>query len=406
MTSFPSALDYMRAVQNPKTVFRDPTLQNAVFRVHPTYQVPRPLRGSHAVVFRATVSGQERALRFFLHDVGRPDHYRALERWITAADLRGNIAPPSWTDNAILVKNRRWPMVNTEWIEGQTLDSYITGLARDHDARALANLAVEWRSLIHTLQCATFAHGDLQHGNVLVNQRQAIRLVDLDWAWIGEFANQPAPRTAGHKNYQLREHEWGRWMDTFPGLVVYTGLLGLATHPQSWRDEWTQDKVLFTESDFAPPFTTPIWRRLESIGNPQLDHALQAMKACCTPGWRARCSLDDLLKQPQIIIPNRRWWEEFEHRTQPTPVNNDEPPKIDPDEPVIPNPYWYKNLDQKNAQPRVKPKWPHAIFLGVIWGVVIGEIVAGSGGGSEAIVVGLLVGLLTIVVVIAVTSRK
>ena len=52
------------------------------------------------------------------------------------------------------------------------------------------------------MQRAEFAHGDLQHGNVLVDQEGQLRLVDFDSVWIPQLQGQPAPTESGHPNYQ------------------------------------------------------------------------------------------------------------------------------------------------------------------------------------------------------------
>ena len=46
-------------------------------------------------------------------------------------------------------------------------------------------------------------------------------------------------------------------MDTFPGLVIYTALLGLSRRPDSWDPLQNGENILFSDDDFAPPFRTP-----------------------------------------------------------------------------------------------------------------------------------------------------
>jgi eukaryotic-like serine/threonine-protein kinase len=376
MTDYPSATDYMRAVQNPQEAFRDPLLQKATFLGRHQYGIPRPVRGSYAVVFHASVGTQERALRFFIQEAGEPDRYRALERYITAADLRANVAPASWTDNAILVNERRWPMVNTEWVEGKALDTYVETLACQRDTQKLARLSDQWLDLIRRLQNARFAHGDMQHGNVLVDRAGSLRLVDLDSAWIAEFVRQRAPKVVAHKNYQLKGHPWGLWMDTFPGLVIYTGLLGLARSPSVWTKELTADKIVFSAADFVEPCTSDTWRRLESIGDPQLNRALTVLKSCCRPGWVAQCSLEDLLAEvprrgsgAQVPDGTEHWWEQTGPPSVTTPpaaartipaetsVRNIEPFGID--EEIVPDKNWHKKLPQ--PEPREQPTPPQPV---------------------------------------------
>ena len=70
-----------------------------------------------------------------------------------------------------------------EWIEGQQLNEYVGYLAESTNADALGKLAGRWLKLVDELQRAEFAHGDLQHGNVIIDQQGRLRLVDFDGVW-------------------------------------------------------------------------------------------------------------------------------------------------------------------------------------------------------------------------------
>ena len=77
-------------------------------------------------------------------------------------------------DDAIRVNGRTWPVVRTQWANGRTLNQYVDHLVEQLDTKALGNLAGVWRELVARLQSAEFAHGDLQHGNVLIDDRGAL----------------------------------------------------------------------------------------------------------------------------------------------------------------------------------------------------------------------------------------
>jgi hypothetical protein len=332
-TVFPTAIDYVRAVQHPTRAFRDPALQRAEFRRNPHRGTPDGIRGSYAMVFRAEVAGEPRALRFFLRTAGDPGRYRALERHVTSAGLRAEVPPATWTDEAILVKGQRWPMINTAWVDGRALDSHVEELADQGDSARLYELAQRWRTLMDSLQRARFAHGDLQHGNVLVGADGTVRLVDLDTAWIADFAGSQVPEPMGHRNYQLKGHTWGPWMDSFPGLVIYTGLLALARHPALWTKELTADRVVFGADDFTAPATSEVWRQLRAVDDARLSHALGVLERCCKPGWRADRSLSELLESRAssvsgAVVPpgTERWWERVTPAPAPRPAPSAPPP--------------------------------------------------------------------------------
>lgn len=301
---YPSKDDYLKAVQRSES-FASDELRRAEFVRHPVWQIPKPAAGASAVVFKAVLDGEEQALRFpTRQDASRADRYEALQQHFTVHDLAGCVAMPRWVRDGIRINGRTWPVVRMQWVNGRTLNHYVDHLVTQQDSGALVGLTGAWRELVVRLQRAEFAHGDLQHGNVLVDHHGALRLVDFDCSWIAQFAGQPAPSETGHRNYQLENRQWGRWMDTFPGLVIYLSLLALSKNPMPWSALNTGENLLFRRDDFAPPFATPVWKHLADIRDPQLDRLAALLKECCLPGWSASGGLDELLAPP--VLP---WWE-------------------------------------------------------------------------------------------------
>jgi serine/threonine protein kinase len=197
-------------------------------------------------------------------------------------------------------------VLKMDWIDGRRLDEHVGDLVEAEDSGALRALAGRWLELINELQRASFAHGDLQHGNVLVDQQGQLRLVDFDSVWIPELQGQPAPTETGHPNYQppgiTAEARWGPYMDTFAGLVIYLALTALGKDPGLWPQFSSGgENMLFERDDFAPPYDTEIWKRLADLGDPDIDLAAAKLMECCKPGWVAAKTLEDTLK--------RNWWE-------------------------------------------------------------------------------------------------
>src|SRR5882672_8775141 len=109
---FPTAEDYIRAVQHPQLAFQRPELRAARFELHPLLQIPVPASGTTAVVFKAGVDGTDQAFRFFTRQDASSQHrYTALNSYFTQRGLSPHVAACQWIDDAILVGGRRWPMV-------------------------------------------------------------------------------------------------------------------------------------------------------------------------------------------------------------------------------------------------------------------------------------------------------
>ncbi|MFD1049564.1 hypothetical protein ACFQ1S_30555, partial [Kibdelosporangium lantanae] len=106
----------------------------------------------------------------------------------TERNITHDMATSTWVDNAITVNGRTWPVLRMQWVEGRTLNHHVEDLVEDEDTASIRALADNWRDLVRRIQTARFAHGDLQHGNVMVEGDGTLRLVDFDSAWIEPFA--------------------------------------------------------------------------------------------------------------------------------------------------------------------------------------------------------------------------
>src|SRR5215475_10923790 len=302
--AYPNAEDYVRAVQQPDRVFRVPALRKAVFELHPLFGIPMPASGNAAVVFKADVGGKGTALRFFIReDASSRERSSALGQHFADRGIDDCVAHPVWVDQAISVNGQSWPMVQMNCVDGRTLDTYVGHLAGTGNVGGLSCLAETWRGFIARLQAADFAHGDLQHGNVLVDTSSMLRLVDFDGSWIAAFHGGPPPKETGHPNYQRTGREWGQWMDTFPSLVIYTALLALSRRPDSWAELHNGENILFSAEDFDPPFRTRTWQFLSGIGDADVDHAAERLMRACDPAWQAGDTLESLLQaRPRVEV--------------------------------------------------------------------------------------------------------
>lgn len=320
MSDFPSKEDYLKAVQHPEA-FRSGELRRAEFVLHPVWRIPSPASGTSAVVFKAVLDGEEQALRFPTRaGACHRDRYTALRDHFLGQGLTDCVAMSHWVDDAITVNGRTWPMIRMTWVNGRTLNRHVEDLVEAGDTGALTTLAGTWRDLVLRLQAAEFAHGDLQHGNVLVDGAGVPRLVDFDCSWIGRFAGQAPPSETGHRNYQPPGRPWGPRMDTFPGLVIYLSLLALSRNPTPWRSLHVGDNLLFQRDDFQPPFRTPTWTHLAALRDPEVDHLADRLREQCHPGSPIP-DLHELLTG----TTTRPWWERLDQ--QPTSTSTPPPPR-------------------------------------------------------------------------------
>jgi len=305
VTTYPSAIDYTLALQNPDGAFTDAGLRAAKFTQG--LLGPYGIAGSSAVVFHGEVGGEDCALRCYTReDASTPERYAMLSSFVAENGLSKHVGSVTWYRQEVQVKGAKWPVLKMAWIEGQQLNEYVGFLADGRHTDALGTLAQRWLELVNELQRVSFAHGDLQHGNILVDQQRQLRLVDFDSVWIPQLQGQEPPTESGHTSYQSRsgtgKSRWGPYMDTFSGLVIYLALTALAKDPGLWPEFNNGDNLLFERDDFAPPYNTGVWNRLAGLGDPDINRLAARLKACCAPDWVASKSLRDTLAA--------KWWEQ------------------------------------------------------------------------------------------------
>lgn len=301
---YPSATDYSMALQQPTAAFSVPELREAEFKKGRRGLMV--IAGSSAVVFHAAIGGRDYALRCYTReDASTPDRYAALDEYVARTQLDRYVSKVRWVDQAVQVKGGRWPVLTMEWIDGRRLNDHVGELAASGDTAALSSLAAQWLTLVSDLQAAEFAHGDLQHGNILVEAAGKLRLVDFDSVWIPPLRGHPAPTETGHASYQPYSlnpaDHWGPYMDTFPGLVIYLALLALARAPGLWDKLDNGDNLLFERADLAPPHQTEVWTLLAGLGDPAIDRLAAKLREFCAPDWTAAVTL-----QAAVTL---NWWE-------------------------------------------------------------------------------------------------
>lgn len=268
MNEFPSAGQYQEALQFPETAFAAPHLKRAVPELTPL-GLPRLISGASAVVARLETATGPVAVRLFTRAPGGIDrHYAALERFVREQDVPG-VRPFHYESGGVLVEGRRYPLLESSWSTGVPLHRFVADHRKEPDV--LRALAERLRTTVEALEALGAAHGDLQHGNVLVEASGEVVLVDFD-AFIVPGAGRRVHPEVGHRNYAHPDRTPttpGVVLDRFPLLVLYTALHALALDPGLWSAFDTGENVLFTATDFLDPDASPLLAQLaahEALG--------------------------------------------------------------------------------------------------------------------------------------------
>ncbi|MBV9924456.1 MAG: hypothetical protein JOZ96_05390 [Acidobacteria bacterium] len=298
---WPTARHYAEAVQCPLVCFEEPSLKRMLPAVD-RLGMPLVTSGQFAYVFKLNPDdggGETLAVRCFRGFLGdREERYQALDVHLNANRIAA-LPRFKYLPKGILVAGRRYPVLVMEWVEGPTLDVYLDEAVGRREA--LLHLADEWVRLVAALREANVAHGDLQHGNIIVEGGR-LRLVDLDGMYVPALKGFKASEV-GHQHYQHPARDVAHFTadtDNFSALVVYLSLISLAERPQLWQ-EHHDENLLFTRADFADPGASALFPKVEAIGE---EHArlAGALREACASGPESAPPLTELV-EPRSTLP-------------------------------------------------------------------------------------------------------
>ncbi|MHC4107519.1 MAG: serine/threonine-protein kinase [Planctomycetota bacterium] len=272
--------DYQQAVQTPALCFSDPQLQHGT-PVLNRLGLPRPICGQFASVYEIKTATGRWAAKCLLRNI--PDLH---ERYARIAEHLSRYQAPyfvtfEYQPAGIYVHGNTYPLVKMEWFDGITLNQFVeNNLSR---RGVLHDLERSWTSLLQDLRGFSVAHGDLQHGNVMVGADGRLRLIDYDGMWVPALDGQKS-HEIGHPNFQSpqrTEHDFDPRIDRFSGDVIRIAIRALARKPALWRQYDNGDNLLFRRADFLDPARSSLFNDLRSLGDREIRTAIDALKKSC-----------------------------------------------------------------------------------------------------------------------------
>ncbi len=300
---WPTVIEYSRSLRNPRASLLTPMLRDAEV-VSDMEGMPASASGQDAVAFKLSLDGAPVVLRCFIRSLPK-----ARERYAAFALHLGEnpcdeLVAAQWEDAAIAVGNTAWPAVVMPWVPGRPLHYAAEQFLED--ASTLRRFAARWLDLLDDLRRKHIAHRALHHGNVIVSDRETMRLLDLDAMWVPSAAHLGAVDRA-HTNYRhpsKRASPWGPNGDQFSGFVIYLSLLALAADSSLWRFN-TGDNLIFLAKDFAAPNRTAIWAVLGRSTDPAVRSLSDTLAAACMNpagvGARTVRELASSVGQPELV---------------------------------------------------------------------------------------------------------
>jgi len=296
--AFPSRTEIVDAMSNPKVCYKANELIGGSIVRKGTRIVQFP--GGYATTFPfINCSGKKVAVRCWALDIGNAKQRSAAisEYLIKEQSPLPYFMNFKYVDNAILIKGVLQPVIVMDWVEGKTLKEHIN---ENIERETFLQLAEKFKLMMGELHGKNIAHGDLQHGNIMVKDDGSLILVDYDSMYI-EQLNGMADIIKGLPGYQhpmrTRNTKIHSKLDYFSELVIYLSLLIFAEKPQLWQRYYETEDLLFTKEDFVNIRNSGIHKEFCTSSNTMISNLMQKMEESL-----CKTDIQDLLPLEELLV--------------------------------------------------------------------------------------------------------
>jgi len=235
--------------------------------------------GSYAVVFKVRSEQKTSAIRCFLTtEQENIDRYKIISDHLKTIDTTWKV-DCTFLDNEINVEDNLYPVLKMDWIEGQLINQFVT--ANLHNNQILSELQAQLVAISDSLEQLNMGHGDLQSGNIMVQQTSTgfqLKLIDYDGMFVPAFRGRKSLEN-GRTEFQHPKRNpniFSPFIDRFSFWVMLTALEAIKYDKSLWQEVMqggfnTLDNFLFTIADFKNPNQSALFHRLKSINNQDVN---------------------------------------------------------------------------------------------------------------------------------------
>ncbi|MBD5317831.1 MAG: leucine-rich repeat protein [Bacteroides sp.] len=227
--------------------------------------------GNFAVIFkmRDERDGKLYAVKCFTKDQERRNEsYRRIANELESV-VAPYVLPLRYLEDELFVdspqcEREEFPVVVMDWVEGETLSTYIERNIADR--YALEMLSYRFNRMASWLLTQPFAHGDIKPDNILVREDGSLVLVDYDGMFVPAMKGEPARETGSpdYRHPERTDRDFNGGIDDFSIAVIALSLRAIALKPEL-RKLSTADTLLFTERDFRDPASSAILKEVQAL---------------------------------------------------------------------------------------------------------------------------------------------
>jgi hypothetical protein len=291
---YPNLSEYLDALQLDRAAsLADPVLRGGSLGMHAP---GRPIvhGGTYAFTFEVATGAGKFALRCFHRELdGLERRYCAIQRHLESRKgpyLVGFDFQPQ----GITTERGVHPVLRMDWVEGETLASYVA--QHRHDASLLHRLRLSLRQLASHLLENDIGHGDIQPSNIIVQEDGQLRLIDYDGMFVPELATLLSAEL-GQRNFQhpdRRAYHFDTTLDAFAFMVLDVALQALCVRPDLWELTCSsEDAFLLRAADYVDPENSPAFGLLAEEA--ALEQRVRDLAAVCTQPFENIPTFEDFL---------------------------------------------------------------------------------------------------------------
>jgi serine/threonine protein kinase len=296
--AFPSRTEIVTAMKNPQTCYKAKELIGGKVLYNRTNVIQ--YAGGYTTVFPfVDSSGKKVAIRCWCADIGD-----ARKRSSAISDYLSKGQNPyfvnfKYVENAILINGTLQSIVVMDWVEGKPLKEYISD---NCNSFVISALAEKFKLMIADFHKRNIAHGDLQHGNILVKSDGSIVVVDYDSMYIDTLKGM-IDVIKGLPGYQHPARGKNQFvnanLDYFSELVIYLSLSIFADNPTLWENYCDAEDLLFSKDDFANIKQSFIYKQFQNSSNTVIANLTKRLeKELAKNDIQQLSPLEDLLVDP------------------------------------------------------------------------------------------------------------
>jgi len=304
---WPTPSDYFEAVQNLRSSVQDEELRAGEPALN-RLGLPLQWEGGFANVYKAEcpASGNTWALKCFTRETpGLSDRFCEIAAHLEQTHLPFTV-DFQWIEPGIRVRGTWYPLLKMRWVEGPTLNQFVEhSLGRPERLQKVLDV---WPNLVVGLRHASIAHGDLQHGNVILVPRPGrspeLKLVDYDGMHVPTLADTQSGER-GHPAYQhpqrTSEGTYSAEVDRFSHLVIYTAIRCLvAAGRPLWKRFNNGENLLFREEDFKDPGASKLFATLWRLDDAECRALAGRLALACRAPLDEVPLLDELITNGEV----------------------------------------------------------------------------------------------------------